>query len=59
MWGRSQFIYLIMVSGVDLTDKGSLSQGLKELKQQLRGYQEKSAQAVGGATEKVWCPLGL
>ena len=55
----SQFIYLIMVSGVDLIDKGSLSQGLKELKKQLRGYQEKSAQAVGGATEKVWCPLGL
>lgn len=59
MWGRSQFIYLIMMSGVDLTDKGSLSKGLKEVKKQLREYQEKSAQAVRGATEKVWCPLGL
>lgn len=59
MWGRSQLIYLIMMSGVDLTDKGSLSKGLKEVKKQLREYQEKSAQAVGGATEKVWCPLGL
>jgi len=47
------------MSGVDLTDKGSLSKGLKEVKKQLREYQEKSAQAVRGATEKVWCPLGL